>query len=111
MPCAAISTDGTVLKVEKNHVVEIVPSSWNQSADTEELELRAPDENLGTLIANGERSVGAEKFWIYDARTQNCQFFMKWLLQNTRAWSRDAEKFVMQNTAQVLEGIGFLGKS
>jgi hypothetical protein len=34
---------------------------------------------------------------------------MKWLLQNTRAWSRDAEKFVMQNTAQVLEGIGFLG--
>ena len=61
------------------------------------------------MIAKGESSVGQEKFWIYDARTQNCQFFIKWLLQSTRAWTQTAATFVMQDAEKVLDGLGYLG--
>ena len=102
--------DGTTLKIEKNHVVEIQPTSWESGNKTEELGLRfSSDLNLGMLIANGEKNAGPEKFWVYDARTQNCQFFMKWLLQPAGAWTGSVDKFVMQDAEKVLSGLGYLG--
>jgi hypothetical protein len=33
------------------------------------------------LLENGEKKAGSpDKFWIYDARTQSCQFFLKWII-------------------------------
>jgi hypothetical protein len=104
--------DFKTFTIEKNHVVEITPAKWEQNSDTEEMQLPISTQfKIGKQFISAEQNVGAERLWVYDARTQNCQYFIKWMLQHTSAWSARAEKFVMQDVVGVLEGMGFLGKA
>jgi len=103
--------DFKTFRVEKNHVVEITPTKWDQSEGTEEISLHNTTQfTIGDALKSAEQSVG-EKLWIYDARNQNCQYFIKWLLQYTSMWTDRVEKFVMQDVEKVLEGMGLFGKA
>lgn len=103
-------SDGTVAKVEKNQVVEIKSARWGVDRETEHLKYSiANGKTMNELVKGAEAKVGAEKVWVYDARTQNCQFFLKWLLSDAGGWTKEIEQFVMQDAEKVLEGLGVLG--
>jgi hypothetical protein len=100
-----------VLKVEKNHVVEIVPASWMATEQTETMIVHThSDMTLNKMFKDGIKSVGESKFWQYDARTQNCQVFIKALWGGHSSWNSKVESFVMQDAEKVLENLGVLGK-
>ena len=103
-------TDGTVAKVEKNQVVEIKPARWGIDRETEHVKYSISNgKTMNALVRAAESKVGAEKVWVYDSRTQNCQFFIKWLLNDAGGWNSEIDKFVMQDAEKVLEGLGVLG--
>jgi len=99
-------------KIEKNHIVEIKSASWETDGETETMDVKTnTDMTMRNFLKYTERSVGAEKLWVYDARSQNCQYFVKWLLSSYGIWNSKLESFVMQNVEKVLEGMGLLGKA
>ena len=103
-----------VLSIEKNHVVEIKSARWDTDDKTESVTYNTTtDMTLKKLFAEAEQRVGAEKLFVYDARTQNCQFFIKWLLDRPGrgGWSDKINSFVMQNAEKVLDGMGLLSKA
>jgi hypothetical protein len=103
---------GKVYKMEKNHIVEIKSASWNTDSGTETMPfIVTTDMTIGKLLSGAENLVGAERLWVYDARTQNCQFFLKWCLSHKRGWNSAIEEFIMQDAEGVLEGLGMLGKA
>ena len=103
--------DGTVLLVDKNEAIDIRFASWETSADSEWIDLSVRSGmTLQDMFHKGEKSVGTQNFWIYDPRTHNCQFFIKWILHHTPAWNATVEKFVMQNAEKTMEGMGLVEK-
>ena len=102
---------GEVIKIEKNHVVEIGKTSWEQSGKGLEEVTGEAGVTLNQMVSGAEKLVGPSKLWVYDARTQNCQFFIQWLLKGCGRWTPELAKFVMQNAAGVLKDMDLLGKA
>jgi hypothetical protein len=99
-------------KIEKNHIVEIKSASWATDSSTQTVPLKANTAlTMNKLLMNAEKQVGAQKLWVYDARSQNCQYFVKWLFHLSGiGWNSTIESFVMQDAKKVLDGMGLLGK-
>ena len=104
-----MSQKGKVLTIEKNHVVEIKNANWENDAESVPFTV-STDMTLKGLFESAEKRVGADKLFHYDARTQNCQFFVKWLLEYRNGWNASVEKFVLQDATKVMEGMGILEK-
>jgi hypothetical protein len=105
--------NGMTIKMEKNQVVQIANAKWDTDSKTESVPVRVSESmTVGSLLDKGEKHIGsAEKFWVYDARTQNCQFFIQWCLKGSGLWTTELEKFVMQDAQGVLKDLGYLGKA
>jgi hypothetical protein len=96
---------GPTVKIEKNHVIEIKPSS-----DLGKAHISLP--NVGGTVAgrlaDAEKKHG-NKLWQYDAKTQNCQFFVLWFLADLV--TPEVKGFVQQDIEKTLEGMGLLEKA
>src|SRR5665647_1927347 len=58
------------------------------------------------MLAGAESAAGGpEKLWVYDAITQNCQYFARAVLKACGAWNGELDKFVMQDAAKAIEGL------
>jgi hypothetical protein len=104
---------GSVVKLEKNHVVQIVGSSWNTDSETEVMPFQT-DSAIMTIngcLKKAESREGASRLWKYDAVKQNCQYFIKWCFESFPGWTAEVDKFVLQNAEKVLEGLGLLEKA
>jgi hypothetical protein len=97
--------NGKTFKIEKNHVPAI--SSASLSGDKQEnMNVSTPNISLADFIAKGERKAGSpEKFWVYDAITQNCQYFLTWLLQGSGIWNPGLKKFILQDADKLITGL------
>lgn len=97
--------NGKTFKLEKNHVPAIsAPSA--KDPKQEDIDVPAPNISLADFFAGGEKKAGSpEKFWVYDAISANCQYFLKWLLQGAGKWTEPLNKFISQNTAKLIEGL------
>jgi len=104
-------SSGECFKIEKNHVVEIGKTSWEQDGKGLEEVTGEAGVTLNQMVGGAEKLVGPSKLCVYDARTQNCQFFIQWLLKGCGKWTPELQKFVMQNAAGVLKDLDFLGKA
>jgi len=99
-----------VLKIEKNQVPSIVVSSWTGEGETLEVKIGSP-RVLNDFLQKGLASVGPEKYFIYDSKTQNCQYFIKWNLSANGLWSDTINKFVMQDAVAIYKNLGFVEKA
>ena len=92
-------------------MVEIGKTSWEQSGKGLEEVTAEAGVTLNQMVSGAERLVGPSKLWVYDARSQNCQFFIQWLLKGCGRWTPELAKFVMQDAVGVLKDLDFLGKA
>jgi hypothetical protein len=101
--------NGRKIKIEKNQVVE-----FSTNADTGNDFRDAPAPRSITwramLTAAESAAGGAEKLWVYDSITQNCQYFARAILKACGSWNAELEKFVMQDAAKVIEGMPWFQK-
>src|SRR5665647_182725 len=102
--------NGRSLKIEKNHVVEL---STNTETGNDTVNAPAPRAiTWRAMLAAAESAAGgAEKLWVYDAITQNCQAFARAVLKACGSWNEELNLFVMQDAAKVIEGMPWYAKA
>lgn len=86
--------DGKQFRLEKNHIVEITPYKPIVKKGYEKILYDIPvstdqDITLESLVQNAES--GNEKFWLYDPATNNCQYFVRDLIQKSSLTPKDPE--------------------
>jgi hypothetical protein len=93
-------------KIEKNQVVMIKPSSEKGKANM--AVLGAAGKTVRELLDSAEKKHG-NKLWQYDAKTQNCQYFVLWFLDGLV--TPEIKGFVQQDIEKSLAGMGLLEKA
>jgi len=104
------SSQNIDVKIEKNHVIEIVPVNLNEKG-TESINISVPAGlTLNKLLENGQKLVSVDHFFNYEAFSTNCQHFSRTLLKGSNLLTAELEDFIMQNATEVLRDLPSLKK-
>jgi len=97
--------DNTILKLEKNEVV-VVKVISDASTYPDALEVKIPPNKQVPLVVflnKAEQLFSENDFWLYDPITNNCQVFVKNLLEGNDLLTHDLEDFIMQDARALIE--------
>lgn len=104
------STQNIDVKIEKNHVIEIVPVNLKDKG-VETINISVPAGlTLNKLLENAQKIVSVDDFFNYEAFSTNCQHFSRTLLKGSNLLTAEIEDFVMQNATEVLRDLPSLKK-
>ena len=99
---------GAIIKAEKNHVIEMFKTSDWSSDET--IDSSTPSTTLNDFFNKARTRVGDAVFFVYDSKTQNCQYFLRNCLQANSVWTESLSKFVMQDSESIYKNLGLLEK-
>jgi hypothetical protein len=90
--------------IEKNEVVN-VSTSYKTNKDTEVYNVPLQNKNItiNQLLDTARKNVGDEKFFSYNAFTNNCQFFIRYLLEGQGLYDTNVANFLFQDISKVIE--------
>lgn len=99
--------DGDNLKniiMEKNEVVN-VSTDYRTSPKTQLFNLPKINKKITVrqLLENARQKVGDNLFFLYDAFTNNCQFFIKYLLESSGLMTPEAQNFLFQDISELVK--------
>jgi len=100
--------------VEKNDVININDSYRTQSTtDVFTVEDYKPNTyTLSMMLEKARNMVNNDKTWFgYDPFKNNCQFFLKYILEANNLYSSDAEEFLFQDLAGVEKELNPISKT
>lgn len=89
---------GDKYKVQKDHVVNMVPATEDDYKYEHKSIPVTKDLNLNTMIKNTEDKIGKNKLFVYSLENQNCQAFMKGMID-----SNGLDKDLDYETRQVIK--------
>ncbi len=96
---------GKDIILEKNEVVNISPD-YKVYKDTESLDIPFTGEmTINKILETARKNVGDKTFFDYDAFSNNCQFFIKYLLEGQGLYSQKAKDFLFQDLKEIYEGL------
>ena len=97
---------GKSLVVEKNEVINI-STSYRIKSTTEQLTLPLPttDTTLNTVLDITRKRMGDKKYFLYDAFNNNCQVYIKNVLESMDLYSSEAKNFLFQNVEEMAKNI------
>ena len=98
--------DGTVISFEKNSIVTMTENDERCSmkdVDCIELEYPADSITLNELVKKPLDRIGKEKYFIYQPFDQNCQIFIRDVLETFNLYSKKAEEFIYQDITEIVE--------
>jgi len=91
--------------IEKNEVINI-SRDYKVTNETETFPIKPKKIiTLNKLLENTLNNVGERKYFIYDGFTNNCQLFVRYILESNNLYDKKAEGFIFQDISQVLKGI------
>lgn len=92
---------GQSIVIEKNEVINI-SMSYKVSAKTEQMKVYLKKAvTLNDLLANTEKSMGVDRFFLYDGLKNNCQNFVISVLKANGMSNPTVDKFVLQDLTQL----------
>jgi hypothetical protein len=91
--------------IEKNEVVNI-STEYKTSGDTEVFNIdigakRGPSFTVYNLVNDTRKRIGDQRFFSYDAFTNNCQYFIRYILETAGLYTGAAEKFLFQDISEI----------
>ena len=98
--------NGTVISFEKNSIVTMTENDERCSmkdVDCIDLEYPADSLTLNELAKKPLERIGKEKYFIYNAFEQNCQIFIRDVLETFNLYSKKAEDFVYQDITEIVQ--------
>lgn len=100
--------DGSHLRVDKNHVVEISTRIEGvQEKGGAQMNAGSPNCSLEEFFRKGEYVAGGPKpMWVYSPVSPrwNCQAFVSWCLSGSRLLTPALDKFINQNAESLVSG-------
>lgn len=91
--------------VEKNEVIN-VSTSYKTNAGTETFKIDIPDGlTLDKILDRTLNTVGEDKFFLYDAFTNNCQYFIKYILESNGLATPQSIEFLFQDIGELVERV------
>jgi len=100
-------TNGKTITFEKNHLPEITNSS---KIGSDSMQAGGSKKTFRMALEGAEKAAGGDKLWVYDAFTQNCQYFARDFLRGAGISGPRLNKFIMQDAAAVVEGLPLFQK-
>lgn len=103
---------GKNIIVEKNEVVNI-STSYKTSKDTQthHIDMEGKSFTLNEMVMGCKSRMGDDKFFDYDAFQNNCQVFIKNMLQTVGLYSSEVDKFLFQDLSEIYKKLpGFTSK-
>jgi hypothetical protein len=100
-------SNGKMIIVEKNEVVNI-NDTYTTKPDTEVFQVTgySGGKTLYDFINGARQKVNNDKlFFGYDAFTNNCQFFIRYILEAAGLYSEAAKNFLFQDISKIVEGL------
>lgn len=93
---------GDVIRLEKNSVLSIKVNAKDDPM-TETMEVKYPTNfllTLNTLLENTRKRMG-KKYFLYDAKSANCQHFLKSVFLANNLGTPEEMDFILQNTRDI----------
>ena len=100
--------DDTVISLEKNSIVTMTENDMRCSMkDTECVKIDYPTDSitLDDLVRKPLERIGKEKYFIYMPFDQNCQIFIRDILQTFGLYSKRVDDFVYQDITDIVKGL------
>ena len=90
--------------IEKNETINISQNLSNYQEGSESLPVYVNKQiTLNEVLNNTLNKIGKDKYFIYNAKTQNCQIFVKSLLETNGFINNDLQKFILQDAKAIIE--------
>jgi hypothetical protein len=96
---------GKHIIMEKNEVVNVSPEfSFGKDSETYDIELNKPL-TIRQILETARIKVGDNTFFSYDPFKNNCQFFIRYLLEGQDLYSEGAKNFLFQDLEQIYKNL------
>ena len=98
--------DDTIISFEKNSIVTATEDDVRCSTkDTECVKLDYPTDSitLDDLVRKPLERIGKEKYFIYDPFKQNCQIFIRAVLETFGLYNKKVDDFVYQDITDIVK--------
>lgn len=90
--------------IEKNEVVNVSTSyKTDQDTEVQGIPLSGKIFTVKEMLETARRQVGDHTFFDYDAFTNNCQYFIKYLLEGMGLYTEQAKSFLFQDLKEIYE--------
>jgi hypothetical protein len=99
-----VTIGGKQIVVEKNASIDL-STSFKTTADTQVLAIPLSGRpfTLNEMLEKARKKVGDQRYFSYDPFTNNCQFFIKYLLEAVRLYTPAAKTFLFQDLTKIVE--------
>jgi len=98
--------DGTVVSLEKNSIVNMEendPRCSMKDVECVEIEYPADSLTLDELVRKPLERIGKEKYFVYDPFKQNCQIFIRAVLETFGLYTKKIDDFVYQDITEIVK--------
>jgi hypothetical protein len=105
--------DDTVISFEKNSIVTMTEDDERCSMkDTECVKIEYPTDSLtlDEFVRKPLERIGKDKFFVYQPFDQNCQIFIRAVLETFGLYSKKVADFVYQDISEIVERLPFYVK-
>jgi len=97
---------GKDIIVEKNEVVNISPEfKISKDTQTYHINMEGKSFTLGEMVSKCKERMGDKLFFDYDAFNNNCQVFIKNMLQSVGLYNNDVNNFLFQDLSEIYKSM------
>ena len=103
---------GRQIVIEKNEQINI-STSYNVSDKSESqiINLNGLNITVNELLEKTRNSVGDDKYFLYDGLSNNCQWYLRYILESNGLYSEQAKTFLFQSMEEIKKEIQpYVGK-
>lgn len=98
--------NGDKLLLEKNERINLKKNDPSIKKDTQTMSVSLPNSiSLNDFLENTRRSIGDHDFFQYSADNNNCQKFLRSLLQSNNLLNPAADSFIMQDAKEIFSSL------
>jgi hypothetical protein len=103
---------GRQIVIEKNEQINISTSyNVNEKSESQIINMNGLIITVNEMLEKAKQSVGDDKYFLYDGLSNNCQFFIKYILESNGLYSEQAKSFLFQSLEEVKKDIQpYIGK-
>lgn len=96
--------DGQQVVIEKNAAIDL-STNFKTTADTQVQPVPMGDKTftLNEMLEKTRNAVGDQRYFAYDPFTNNCQYFIRYLLQTVGLYTDEAKNFLFQDMTGIIK--------